>query len=39
MPENQLSGWFKVAVKIDAVTELMEAMRGMGLGAGNWKPF
>ncbi|MDA1128965.1 MAG: ABC transporter permease [Chloroflexi bacterium] len=36
MPEDQLSGWFKVAVKINPVTYVMEAMRAMVLDGWDW---
>jgi len=36
MPEDQLSGWFKVAVKINPVTYVMEAMRAMTLEGWDW---
>ncbi len=37
MPEDQLSGWFKVAVKINPVTYVMEAMRAMTLNGWEWE--
>ena len=37
MPEDQLSGWFKVAVKINPVTYVMEAMRAMVLEGWEWE--
>lgn len=37
MPEDQLSGWFKVAVKINPVTYVMEAMRAMTLEGWEWE--
>lgn len=37
MPEEQLSGWFKVAVKINPVTYVMEAMRTMTLDGWEWE--
>ncbi|MCH7737152.1 MAG: ABC transporter permease [Chloroflexi bacterium] len=36
MPEDQLSGWFKVAVKINPVTYVMEAMRAIVLEGWDW---
>jgi ABC-2 type transport system permease protein len=36
MPEDHLSGWFKVAVKINPVTYVMEAMRAMTLEGWDW---
>ena len=36
MPEDQLSGWFKVAVKINPVTYVMEAMRAIVLEGWEW---
>ena len=36
MPEDQLSGWFKIAVKINPVTYVMEAMRAMTLDGWEW---
>ena len=36
MPEDQLTGWFKVAVKINPVTYVMEAMRAIVLEGWEW---
>ncbi len=36
MPEDQLSGWFKVAVKMNPVTYVMEAMRAIVLEGWDW---
>ena len=36
LPEDQLSGWFKVAVKINPVTYVMEAMRAMTIDGWDW---
>ena len=36
MPDDQFSGWFKVAVKTNPVTYVMEAMRAMVLEGGEW---
>jgi ABC-2 type transport system permease protein len=36
MPEDQLSGWFKIAVKVNPVTYVMEAMRAMTLDGWEW---
>ena len=36
MPKDQLTGWFKVAVKINPVTYVMEAMRAMTLDGWDW---
>ncbi len=36
MPEDQLTGWFKVAVKLNPVTYVMEAMRAMTLEGWDW---
>lgn len=36
MPEDQLSGWFKVAVKINLVTYAMEAMRAIEVEGWEW---
>ena len=36
MPEDQLSGWFKVAVKINPVTYVMEAMRVIVVEGWDW---
>ncbi len=36
MPEDQLTGWFKVAVKIKPVTYVMEAMRAIVLEGWDW---
>ena len=36
MPEDQLTGWFKVAVKINPVTYVMEAMRAIVLEGWDW---
>ncbi|HCL25254.1 MAG: ABC transporter permease [SAR202 cluster bacterium] len=36
MPEEQLSGWFKVAVKINPVTYVMEAMRAIVVEGWDW---
>ncbi|MDA0263454.1 MAG: ABC transporter permease [Chloroflexi bacterium] len=36
MPEDQLSGWFKVAVKINPVTYVMEAMRAIVVDGWDW---
>ena len=37
MPEDQLSGWSKVAVKNNPVTYVMEAMRAMTLSGWEWE--
>ena len=37
MPEDQLTGWFKVAVKINPVTYVMEAMRAIVLEGWEWE--
>ena len=37
MPEDQLSVWFKVAVKINPVTYVMEAMRAIVLEGWEWE--
>ena len=37
MPEDQLTGWFKVAVKLNPVTYVMEAMRAMVIGGWEWE--
>ena len=36
MPEDQLTGWFKVAVRINPVTYVMEAMRAITLEGWDW---
>ena len=36
MPDDQLTGWFKVAVKMNPVTYVMEAMRAMTLEGWDW---
>ena len=36
MPEEQLSGWFKVAVKLNPVTYVMEAMRAIVVEGWDW---
>ena len=36
MPEDQLTGWFKVAVKLNPVTYVMEAMRAIVLEGWEW---
>ncbi|MCH7737150.1 MAG: ABC transporter permease [Chloroflexi bacterium] len=35
-PEDQLTGWSKVAVKINPLTYVMEAMRAMALDGWEW---
>ena len=37
MPEDQLTGWFKVAVKLNPVTYVIEAMRAMVIGGWEWE--
>ena len=37
MPEDQLTGWSNVAVKINPVTYVMEAMRAMVLESWDWE--
>ena len=39
IPEDQLTGWFKVAVKINPVTYVMEAMRAIVLEGWEWETF
>ena len=36
MLDGQLTGWFKVAVKINPVTYVMEAMRAMVVSGWEW---
>ena len=36
MPEDRLTGWFKVAVKLNPVTYVIEAMRAMTLEGWDW---
>lgn len=36
MPEGQLSGWFKVAVNINPVTYVTEAMRAIVMEGWEW---